>query len=108
MLFLKILYFGPFQISLNESLLRSPISYSAFLSKQHGITFPSQVITGLNQSLAHLSGKVFLMTNSPSAILYLLNFPFDGVQDSISALSMTCIDFKRSEAFTFFAKSLIS
>src|SRR5450759_5578403 len=73
MLFLKILYFGPSHISLNESWLRSPIIYSAFLSKQQGITFPSHVITGLNQSLAHLSDREFFISYSPSLILYLLN-----------------------------------
>src|SRR5665647_3087200 len=106
MLFLKILNFGPFHISLNDSLLRSPMTYSAFLSKQQGTTFPSHVITGLNQSRAHLSGNRFFDTYSPSIILYLLNRMPDGSHEPISALLMICIDFNLNNALTLLANCL--
>src|SRR5664279_5203496 len=108
MLFLKILNFGPSHISLNDSLLRSPITYSASLSKQQGTTFPSHVITGLNHNRAHLSDKEFFIANSPSLILYLLNLLADGNHATISFLSMICIDFKLNDALTLLANRLTS
>src|SRR5512133_2835427 len=105
MLFLKILYFGPSQMSLNESVFRSPMTYSASLSKQQGTTYPSHVTTGLNHNLAHLSGKELFKTYSPSRNMYRRNLLSDGNHEPISFLSTICIDFNLKVAFSSFASS---
>jgi len=69
--FLNSAYLVLFHIVLKESLVRSPMMNSASLSKQHGSTFPSQVMTGLSQRRRHPEGIEFRITYFPPAFSYL-------------------------------------